>query len=106
VGKWLFGRLPEQVQGTAWCQNLRLVKTQLLAPSSAWYSLRKVLKLSIFYFQSESFTNKNVKIWPFLNLGLSDRFCENGDFWANMTKNEKPFFWNLIIYPEVGFDPF
>ena len=59
--KWQFEYLLQRVPGTAWCQNFRLIKTQLLAPSSAWYSLQKVLKLSIFCFQSEIFTNKNCK---------------------------------------------
>ena len=53
--KCRFEYLPERVQSTFWCQNLRLVNTQLLTPSNALYSLRKVLKLPIFYFQSEIF---------------------------------------------------
>ena len=38
--KWRFRYLPVRLQSTAWCQNLRLVKEQLLAPSSARYSLQ------------------------------------------------------------------
>ena len=53
--KWQFRHLPERVQSTTWCQKFRLIKAQLLAPRSALYSLRKVLKLPIFCFQSEIF---------------------------------------------------
>ena len=82
--KWQFRHLPERVQSTTWCQKFRLIKAQLLAPRSALYSLRKVLKLPIFYFQLDIFLQfcdfSILRKWQFWHLPVrlqSTVWCQN-----------------------------